>query len=144
VHDLARDYVNFLHPVRKLTEKVRCGARVTLRYETAQTPYRRVLVSERHVDQESGERRIAGRLLLGVTKHEIGVDVDDHNLFNGSWLARRRIAGSGVPLTKCGMLTPQLRPGSRPAAYSILTNMRPYRPLAWTDVDLSPAYLSRE
>jgi hypothetical protein len=45
VHDLARDYVNFLHPVRRLTEKVRLGARVTRRYDTAQTPYRRLLAS---------------------------------------------------------------------------------------------------
>ena len=45
VHDLARDYVNFLHPVRKLTQKVRLGARVTRRYDTAQTPYRRVVAS---------------------------------------------------------------------------------------------------
>jgi hypothetical protein len=45
VHELARDYVNFLHPVRKLTEKVRLGARVTRRYDTAQTPYRRLLAS---------------------------------------------------------------------------------------------------
>jgi hypothetical protein len=45
VHELARDYVNFLHPVRRLTEKVRLGARVTRRYDTAQTPYRRLLAS---------------------------------------------------------------------------------------------------
>jgi hypothetical protein len=45
VHDLARDYVNFLHPVRRLTEKVRRGARITRRYDIAQTPYRRVLAS---------------------------------------------------------------------------------------------------
>jgi hypothetical protein len=45
VHDLARDYMNFLHPVRKLTEKIRLGARVTRRYDTAQTPYRRLLAS---------------------------------------------------------------------------------------------------
>jgi hypothetical protein len=45
VHDLARDYVNFLHPVRRMTEKVRLGARVTRRYDTAQTPYRRLLAS---------------------------------------------------------------------------------------------------
>jgi hypothetical protein len=45
VHDLARDYVNFLHPVRRLTEKVRLGARVTRRYDTAQTPYRRLVAS---------------------------------------------------------------------------------------------------
>jgi hypothetical protein len=45
VHDLARDYVNFLHPVRRMIEKVRLGARVTRRYDTAQTPYRRLLAS---------------------------------------------------------------------------------------------------
>ena len=47
VHDLAREYVNFLHPVRRLTEKVRLGARVTGRYDTARTPYRRLLASGR-------------------------------------------------------------------------------------------------
>ena len=45
VHDLARDYVNFLHPARRLTEKVRLGARVTRRYDMAQTPYRWLLAS---------------------------------------------------------------------------------------------------
>ena len=45
VHELSRDYVNFLHPVRKLTEKVRRGARITRRYDAAQTPYRRLLAS---------------------------------------------------------------------------------------------------
>ena len=45
VHELSRDYVNFLHPVRKLTEKVRRGARITRRYDVAQTPYRRLLAS---------------------------------------------------------------------------------------------------
>ena len=45
VHELARDYVNFLHPVRRLTEKVRRGARVTRHYDTAQTPYRRLVAS---------------------------------------------------------------------------------------------------
>ena len=45
VHELSRDYVNFLHPVRKLTEKVRRGARITRRYDGALTPYRRLLAS---------------------------------------------------------------------------------------------------
>jgi hypothetical protein len=45
VHELARDYVNFLHPVRRLTEKIRRGARVTRHYDTAQTPYRRLVAS---------------------------------------------------------------------------------------------------
>lgn len=45
VHDLARDYVNFLHPVRKLVQKTRHGARVHRQYDAAQTPYRRLLAS---------------------------------------------------------------------------------------------------
>ena len=45
IHDLSRDYVNFLHPVRKLVSKTRHGARVSRRYDAAQTPYHRVLAS---------------------------------------------------------------------------------------------------
>src|SRR5258708_1254621 len=42
IHDPARDYVNFLHPVHRLTEKIAIAARVTPRYDTAQTPHRRL------------------------------------------------------------------------------------------------------
>src|SRR5262249_22611216 len=45
IHDLARDYINFLHPVRKLTSKTRIGPRVTRRYDLAQTPFHRLLNS---------------------------------------------------------------------------------------------------
>jgi hypothetical protein len=45
IHDLARDYVNFLHPVRKLVSKTRSGPRITRRYDIAQTPYHRLLDS---------------------------------------------------------------------------------------------------
>jgi hypothetical protein len=43
VYALAEDYVNFLQPVLKLVEKTRDGPRVRRRYDTAQTPYRRLL-----------------------------------------------------------------------------------------------------
>src|SRR5260370_11490104 len=59
IHDLARDYVNFLHPVRKLQEKVRHGSRITRRYDTAQTPYRRLLASA--VLSRKTERQLAAR-----------------------------------------------------------------------------------
>ena len=59
VHDLARDYVNFLHPVRRLTEKVRRGARITRRYDTAQTLYRRLLASGTLTKKAT--RQLAGR-----------------------------------------------------------------------------------
>jgi hypothetical protein len=37
------DYVNFFQPVVKLVLKTRDGSRVTKRYDTAKTPFRRVL-----------------------------------------------------------------------------------------------------
>lgn len=45
LYAVVRDYVNFFMPSMKLVEKVRDGARVTRRYDKAQTPYQRVLAS---------------------------------------------------------------------------------------------------
>ncbi len=45
IHDLARDYINFLHPVRKLISKTRNGPRVTRRYDVADTPFQRLVDS---------------------------------------------------------------------------------------------------
>jgi hypothetical protein len=45
VYDLLRLYVNFFQPVMKLKAKTRHGARVHKVYDTAQTPYQRVLKS---------------------------------------------------------------------------------------------------
>jgi hypothetical protein len=92
VHELAREYVNFLHPVRKLREKVRRGARVTRRYDTAQTPYRRLLasgvlsthaqdqltVTSRQLDPlrlklelESAQRTLAERAVRPIIAHSL-------------------------------------------------------------------------
>jgi hypothetical protein len=43
LYALAGDYVNFCQPVLKLADRVRDGARVTKRFDTARTPYRRLL-----------------------------------------------------------------------------------------------------
>jgi hypothetical protein len=43
LYTLAEEYVNFLQPVLKLVEKTRNGPRVHRRYDSAQTPYRRLL-----------------------------------------------------------------------------------------------------
>jgi IS30 family transposase len=50
LYEVVRDFVNFFLPSAKLIEKVRDGARLTKRYDTPQTPYRRVLASP-HVPQ---------------------------------------------------------------------------------------------
>jgi hypothetical protein len=59
VHELSRDHVNFLHPVRKLSEKVRRGARIMRRYDAAQTPYRCLLATG--VLQRKTERQLTVR-----------------------------------------------------------------------------------
>jgi len=43
VYDLVRLYVNFFQPVMKLVNKTRQGAKVHKVYDTAQTPYRRLV-----------------------------------------------------------------------------------------------------
>jgi hypothetical protein len=45
LYGLLRLYGNFFQPLRKLTTKVRRGARVTKRYDRAQTPYQRLLAA---------------------------------------------------------------------------------------------------
>ena len=45
VYQLTRSYMNFFQPVMQLQSKTRHGARVHKVYDTAKTPYRRVLES---------------------------------------------------------------------------------------------------
>ncbi len=45
LYHVLRLYWNFFQPLRKLTAKVRRGARVTKRYDRAQTPYQRLLAA---------------------------------------------------------------------------------------------------
>jgi len=45
IYEVLRLYWNFFQPVRKLLTKTRHGARVTKRYDRAQTPYQRLLAS---------------------------------------------------------------------------------------------------
>ncbi len=62
VHRLAALYQNFFQPVRKLVHKSRQGARVRRIYDTAQTPYQRLLTWEELTGEarESLERRYQG------------------------------------------------------------------------------------
>ena len=43
IYDLTRLYVNFFQPVMKLVSKTRHGAKVNKVYDTARTPYQRLL-----------------------------------------------------------------------------------------------------
>jgi hypothetical protein len=61
VYNLLRLYVNFFQPVMKLATKTRHGARVHKIYDTARTPYQRLL--------ESGVLTEAKKQELAATYH---------------------------------------------------------------------------
>ena len=46
IYDTLRLYTNFFQPVMKLIHKERVDGKTIKRYDTAQTPYQRVLASE--------------------------------------------------------------------------------------------------
>lgn len=55
LYEPLRLYLNFFQPVMVLVEKIRDGAKVTKRYDVAQTPYQRVLAAP-DVPEEAKER----------------------------------------------------------------------------------------
>ncbi len=55
LYEPLRLYLNFFQPVMVLVEKIRDGAKVTKRYDAAQTPYQRVLAAP-DVPEEAKER----------------------------------------------------------------------------------------
>jgi hypothetical protein len=61
VYDLVRLYINFFQPTMKLVSKTRDGARVHKVYDTAQTPYQRLV--------QSGVLTDAKRTELAATYH---------------------------------------------------------------------------
>jgi hypothetical protein len=116
--ELARDYVNFLHPVCKLTEKVRRGSRITRRYDAAQTPYRRLLASgvlsrktERQLtarsaalnplrlklELESAQRTLAERAVHPVIVHPLRAE--------SLWVATTALVGSTREASRRGNAT---------------------------------------
>jgi len=55
VYPLVTAYHNFFSPMMRLIEKKREGAKVTKRYATPVTPYRRLIESNGHIDSETKE-----------------------------------------------------------------------------------------
>ena len=55
VYDLVRLYINFFQPTMKLVSKTRHGAKVHKVYDTAQTPYHRLVQSDVLTEPKKGE-----------------------------------------------------------------------------------------
>jgi hypothetical protein len=73
LYAVVRDYVNFFMPSMKLVEKVRDGARVTKRYDTPKTPYRRVLASP---DVDDAVKRRLRRRYATLNPAQLKRDID--------------------------------------------------------------------
>ncbi len=73
LHVVTHDYVNFFMPSMKLVEKVRDGARVTKRYDKAQTPYQRVMASP-HIDSATKQRLTAHYATLNPAALKRGIE----------------------------------------------------------------------
>jgi len=52
IHDLARDYINFLYPVRKPVSKTRSGPRLTRSYDVTGTPFSPTHGQRSRLDQD--------------------------------------------------------------------------------------------
>ena len=72
-----RLFINFFQPVMKLVSKTRVGSKVRRKYDTARTPYQRVLASP-HVNQDVKEQLRQLYLILNpvALQHRINVHLE--------------------------------------------------------------------
>jgi hypothetical protein len=77
IYEDVRLYINFFQPVLKLTDKHRVGSKLIKHYDTARTPYRRVLESPEVVDKDKKSLRQLYATLNPVTlRHRIDENVE--------------------------------------------------------------------
>lgn len=77
IHEDVRLYINFFQPVLKLIDKHRVGSKLIKHYDTARTPYRRVLESPEVVDKDKKSLRQLYATLNPVTlRHRIDENVE--------------------------------------------------------------------
>ena len=76
LYEAVRLYVNFFQPIRKLAHKRRDGAKVTKRFDTARTPYQRLLAADvLGPSQRDGLRRLYLRLDPAALRARIDADL---------------------------------------------------------------------
>jgi hypothetical protein len=98
LYGTALDYLNFCQPVLKLVEKVRDGARVTKRYDIAQTPYRRLVASQ--TLSAAAAAALAERFLaLHPARLKLAVEAAQQTLDRHA-VREPRIAAQRIPVEK--------------------------------------------
>jgi len=73
VYEPLRLYMNFFQPLRKVVSRERLGAKVRKRYDTARTPYQRLLATG--VLDEGGRERLH-RLYLSLNPVKLRAEID--------------------------------------------------------------------
>jgi len=97
LNDLYRvlhDYINFFMPSMKLKEKTRNGARVTKRYDKAQTPYQRVRAAPQ---VSSAVKRRLRRRYATLNPAALKRQIDELQQRLGRLTRRRRAIPAGPP-----------------------------------------------
>jgi hypothetical protein len=120
-----RLWVNHFQPVMMLAEKIRDGAKVTRRYDTARTPYRRVLASE-HVSKAAKRKLEAEHLKLNPAQLQRDIGRCQYELLRlGRFKEHRRrkearaaTTGSASDGSSRAAVTAQDRVGPLPAGAS--------------------------
>jgi len=95
-----RLYVNFFLPSQKLVEKTRQGSRVTKRYDTARTPYRRVLESEQVPESCKKKLRAQYQKLNPAELHRHILGFQEALLHQGKQKRRAAAVDGAVPRGK--------------------------------------------
>ena len=96
LYGVVRQYVNFFMPSMKLVEKVRDGAKVTKRYDAAQTPYSRLLASK-HISTQSKNRLRKQFAALNPAQLKRDIDALQHALMKHSVRLRNNPAPPRTP-----------------------------------------------
>jgi hypothetical protein len=132
LYSFLRLWVNFFQPVMKLSEKIRHGAKVTRRYDSARTPYRRVLASP--FVAPAAKRTIEAQYLTlnpVALQREIG-RCQGELLRLGKLKERRRLeeamnknaSGNGRSVRRASEKAPEARSGRRRAVAITTTGRR--------------------
>ena len=84
LYRVLRKYVNFFQPSLKLIEKERQGAKVSKKYDKAQTPYQRILLSE-HISQARKDSLTGEYLGLDPVDLLTALEMLQDQLWKYSW-----------------------------------------------------------
>lgn len=98
LYEPLRLYMNFFQPLRKIVSKERVGAKVRKRYDTARTPYQRLLASG-VLDEQSAQRLRCQYLGLNPIKLRAEIDAALERLWQ---LAERETAPQLRRSVACG------------------------------------------